>query len=145
MLLVCSFNSYSQQIAKGLTASNGQYVGFYEYKPTTYSPTSTKKYPLIIFLHGIGERGNGTTDLIKLTWHAIPRIIAAGGTMTYKNPKTGEMETFLVLSPQLSYNYGYWDMFYVEEMLKYAKQNLNVDLNRIYLTGLSAGGGGVWR
>jgi predicted peptidase len=55
------------------------------------------------------------------------------------------METFLVLSPQLSFNYGYWDFFYIDEMLKYAKQNLNVDLNRIYLTGLSAGGGGVWR
>ena len=144
-LLVCSFNAYSQQIAKGLTAANGQFIGFYEYKPTDYNPTATKKYPLIIFLHGIGERGNGTTELHKITWHAIPRIIAAGGTMTYKNPVTGIMETFLVLSPQLSYSYGYWDLFYVEEMLKYAKQNLNVDLNRIYLTGLSAGGGGTWR
>src|SRR5690349_13934534 len=141
--LICSYTTYAQQVAKGLTAANGQFVGFYEYKPADYNPS--KKYPLIIFLHGIGERGNGTTDLIKVTWHAIPRMIAAGNTMTYKNPKTGVMETFLVLSPQLSYNYGYWDLFYVDEMLKYAKQNLSVDLNRIYLTGLSAGGGGVWR
>ena len=144
-LLVTCFQTYSQQVQKGLTAANGQFIGFYEYKPTTYSSTSTKKYPLIIFLHGIGERGNGTTDLIKVTWHAIPRIIAAGGTMTYKNPVTGEMETFLVLSPQLSWSYGYWDFMYIDEMLKYAKQNLNVDENRIYLTGLSAGGGGTWR
>ena len=112
MLLVCSFNSYSQQIAKGLTATNGQFIGFYEYKPTDYNPTATKKYPLIIFLHGIGERGNGTTELHKITWHAIPRIIAAGGTMTYRNPKTGEMyltggsnSTLLVLNNSAKSNY----------------------------------------
>jgi predicted esterase len=144
MLLVCSYNSFSQQVARGLTAGNGQFIGFYEYKPTNYNHYG-KKYPLIIFLHGIGERGNGTSELHKLTWHAIPRIIQSGGTMTYRNPNTGEMETFLVLSPQLSFNYGYWDSFYIDEMLKYAKQNLNVDPNRIYLTGLSAGGGGTWR
>ena len=37
------------------------------------------------------------------------------------------------------------DNFYVDEMLKYAKQNLRYDENRVYLTGLSAGGGGTWR
>src|SRR5690242_2986530 len=112
MLLTITYASNAQQVAKGLTASNGQYIGFYEYKPTDYNPNATKKYPLIIFLHGIGERGNGTSDLVKVTYHAIPRMIAAGSTMTYKNPSTGQMETFLVLSPQLSTSYGWWETFY---------------------------------
>src|SRR5690606_17625274 len=34
--------------------------------------------------------------------------------------------------------------FYTEEMIKYAKANLNIDPNRIFLTGMSLGGGGVW-
>ena len=145
ILLIGNYATYAQQVAKGITASNGQFIGFYEYKPTNYNPTATKKYPLIIFLHGIGERGNGTSDLAKVTYHAIPRMIAAGGTMTYKNPATGQLETFLVLSPQLSTSYGSWETFYVDEMLKYAKQNLNYDPSRVYLTGLSLGGGGTWK
>ena len=32
-----------------------------------------------------------------------------------------------------------------KEMIKYAKANLQIDPNRIYVTGLSLGGGGVWR
>ena len=35
-------------------------------------------------------------------------------------------------------------MFYVKEMIKYAKANLQIDTNRIYITGMSMGGGGVW-
>src|SRR5690349_21738808 len=145
LLLIAGSQVFAQQVPKGLTASNGEYVGFYQFTPYDYSQNPQKKYPVIIFLHGIGERGNGTTELNWVTWHAIPRIIAAGGTMTYTNPLTGQKESFIVLSPQLSKSYGWWQNFYVEEMLKYAKQNFRVDENRIYLTGLSAGGGGTWR
>jgi hypothetical protein len=145
LILIAGSNAFSQQVAKGLTASNGQFVGFYQFTPLDYSQNPTKKYPVIIFLHGIGERGNGTTELNWITWHAIPRIIAAGGTMTYTNPLTGQKESFIVLSPQLSKSYGWWQNFYVDEMLKFARQNLRIDENRIYLTGLSAGGGGTWR
>jgi poly(3-hydroxybutyrate) depolymerase len=131
----------AQQTAKGLTASNNVFIGFLEYKPVDYN-TNTNKYPLIIFLHGIGERGNGTTELSKVAGNAIPRYINDGEKMSFT--WNGKTETFLVLSPQLSSNYGWWQPFYVEEMINYAKQNLRIDTNRIILTGLSLGGGGVW-
>ena len=139
-LCVCSVMAHAQQIAKGLTASNGVFIGFYEYKPTNYN-TNTK-YPLIIFLHGIGERGNGTTDLPNILNNGTPNNIKNGSTMTFT--WNGKTETFLVLTPQLSPNYGSWPTFYVDEMLNYAKKNLSVDTNRVFLTGLSLGGGGVW-
>jgi hypothetical protein len=142
MVCLCLFGN-AQEIARGLTASNGQFIGFYEYKPTNY--TTTKKYPLIIFLHGIGERGNGTSDLYLVNNNCIPRYIAGGSTMTFTNPNTGIAETFLVLCPQLDMQYGDWQNFYVDEMLKYAKANLSVDQNRIFLCGISLGGGGVWK
>jgi poly(3-hydroxybutyrate) depolymerase len=142
LCLVMSICAPAQQIARGLTASNGQFIGFYEYKPTDYDADPTIKYPLIIFLHGIGERGNGTTELSRVRGNAIPKYIHAGHKMRFY--WNGKWETFLVLSPQLSSGDGWWHSFYVEEMIKYAKANLRIDTNRISLTGLSLGGGGVW-
>ncbi|HYC30281.1 MAG TPA: hypothetical protein VEB42_15710, partial [Chitinophagaceae bacterium] len=142
MLMAASI--YSQQIAKSLTASTGLFIGFYEYKPTDYNANPAKKYPLIIFLHGIGERGNGTTELPWILANGIPKYINAGHTMTFTS-LSGQQETFLVLSPQLAANQGSWQNVYVDEMLKYAKANLRIDTNRIYLTGLSLGGGGTWK
>ena len=141
-LLTLCLSGTAQQVAKGLTAANGQYIGFYEYKPTDYASRPSEKFPIIIFLHGIGERGNGTSELPNVLGQGIPKYIANGSTMTFW--WNGKYETFLVLSPQLSRNYGDWQDFYVDEMYKYARNNLNIDTNRVYLTGLSLGGGGVW-
>jgi poly(3-hydroxybutyrate) depolymerase/uncharacterized protein (DUF2141 family) len=131
---------YSQQIPKSLTAANGTYIGFWEYKPTFYNADPNRKFPLIIFLHGIGEQGSNLNNVLA---NAIPKYIAAGHTMTFTY--NGQSETFLVLSPQLQGGSWTWPTFYVAEMIKYAKQNLRVDTNRIYLTGLSLGGGGTWK
>ena len=56
----------------------------------------------------------------------------------------GKTESFVVMSPQLSKKYSAWQPFYTDEMIKYAKANLNIDPNRIFVTGLSMGGGGTW-
>jgi len=142
-LFMLSCVAKGQQISKQLTSSGGRLIGFLEYKPTDYQPTDkTKKYPLIIFLHGIGERGNGTTDLSRVATNGIPKYIKYGHPMRFT--WNGKTETFLVLSPQLSTDFGSWQDLYVDEMIKYAKSNLNIDTNRVILTGLSLGGGGVW-
>ncbi|MFM9909764.1 MAG: PKD domain-containing protein [Chitinophagaceae bacterium] len=144
VLALTSISSVAQQVPKGLTASsNGIYIGFYEYKPVDYSLNPSEKYPLIVFLHGIGERGDGVIELPNVLGQGIPKYINSGHPMRFF--WNGKWETFLVLSPQLSRNYGDWQNFYVDEMLAYAKQNLRIDTNRIYLTGLSLGGGGVWK
>ncbi len=141
LLLLTAFSGHSQQVAKNLTAANGVYIGFYEFKPADYTPT--KKYPLIVFMHGIGERGNGTTEISRVKAQGIPKYISYGHKMTFT--WNGKTETFLVLSPQLSSSYGSWPSFYAEEMIKYAKTNLSIDTNRIFVTGLSLGGGGTWK
>ncbi|WP_276485102.1 PKD domain-containing protein [Paraflavitalea pollutisoli] len=143
LLMVCLFvclYATAQQVEKSLIAANGQRIGFLQYTPTDYNPRGPK-YPLIIFLHGRGQIGNGTTQLAKVKEESIPRYISEGLTMRFY--WNGKWQTFLVLSPQLS-NSSFWYNFYTEEMIKYAKANLNVDTNRISLMGLSQGGGGVW-
>jgi poly(3-hydroxybutyrate) depolymerase len=140
-LLLVTLSISAQQVAKSLTY-NGLFVGFYEYKPTSYGWSSTRKYPLMIFLHGVGERGNGTTDLYKVAFNGPPYNIAGGSKMAFT--VNGVKDTFLVLSPQLSLTYTGWINTYTDAMYNYAISNLQVDPNRVYLTGLSAGGGGVW-
>ncbi|HYJ39097.1 MAG TPA: PKD domain-containing protein, partial [Chitinophagaceae bacterium] len=142
VFILIASSSIAQQVARSLTASNGTFIGFYEYKPVDYDANPTTKYPLIIFLHGIGERGDGTSQLPFVLANAIPKYISQGHPMRFY--VNGQWQTFLVLTPQLSQNWGSWQNFYVDEMLKHAKQNLRVDTNRMYLTGLSLGGGGTW-
>ena len=60
--LIVPFIASAQLTAKRIKAVNGQYIGFYQHIPSGWS-TSTTNYPVIIFLPGTGERGNGTTEL----------------------------------------------------------------------------------
>ena len=130
-----------QQVAKTIPNSTSPdgIIGFLEFKPSDYG---TQKHPLIIFLHGIGERGNGTTQINTVAYNGVPRYCAAGAPMRFT--VNGQTSSFVCLSPQLSSSYGYWPPFYLQEMIKYAKANLQIDPNRIYVTGLSLGGGGIW-
>ncbi|MEO5683828.1 MAG: PKD domain-containing protein, partial [Chitinophagaceae bacterium] len=75
--------------------------------------------------------------------NAIPMYCSRGASMRFT--VGGQTSSFVVLSPQLSTQYGYWPPYYVKEMIKYAKANLQIDPDRIYITGLSLGGGGTWR
>ena len=143
VLFLASLESgFAQQVEKGLTASNGKRIGFLEYKPSDYATSSTAKYPVIIFFHGIGERGNGSTELYKVKRAGIPKYIDKGHKMRFY--WNGKWETFIVLSPQLDVSYGNWQNYYGEAMLAYAKKNLRIDTNRVFMAGLSLGGGGVW-
>jgi poly(3-hydroxybutyrate) depolymerase len=144
LILISALNialtSLGQQTLQSVTAPNGRLIPFYRFLPPSYTPGGTK-HPLIIFLHGIGERGDGTlTYANRVLANAIPKYCSQGATMTFGvNPS----RAFVVLSPQLATADGHWQDFYIDEMINYAKTTLNIDTNRIYLTGLSWGGGGV--
>ncbi|MDP4246501.1 MAG: GDSL-type esterase/lipase family protein, partial [Bacteroidota bacterium] len=109
--------------------------------PPDYSTNPSKKFPLIIFLHGSGEVGTGIGGLSVLINAGLPARIAAGFNPAAVNPLDGQTYEFIVCSPQNpSWSYNY-------DQLKYILPNIlsryRVDLNRVYLTGLSAGGDGV--
>lgn len=137
--VVIPFLSIGQTSEKSVVAANGERIGFLEFRPSDYSGA---KHPLIIFLHGIGEKGNGTSELRKVHCCGIPSYIRRGNKMRFS--WQGKTESFVVLSPQLSKKYNTWQPFYTDELIKYAKANLNIDPNRIFVTGLSMGGGGTW-
>jgi len=142
--LFLPFFCFTQVTPHMVDGPGGNKVGFLQFLPPGYAKSSPEKHPLIIFLHGIGEKGTGSPEELnkKLPCCGIPRYIAEGNTMEFS--WMGKKESFVVLYPQLASKYGTWQTYYVDELIKYAKANLNIDSNRIFLTGLSLGGGGTW-
>ncbi len=116
--------------------------GYYEYLPKGYSVGSTQKYPLLLFSHGTGENGDGSTSQIqRVLAHGTPQQISEG-IFPESFVVNGQTFSYIVISPQYTA-----DPTVDEEnqIIDYAVKNYNVDTNRIYMTGLSQGGGVIWR
>ena len=74
--------------------------GFYEYLPQGYSATDPQKYPMILFVHGMGELGSGNaTDLQKVGRSALPKRLGSG-TFPTSFTVNGVTHRFIVISPQ---------------------------------------------
>ncbi len=113
----------------------GHKVWGLQYLPDDFA-TSGKKYPVMVFFHGVGETGTSENDLPKLLIHGPSAFIAQGNKMQFTNPVNGALEKFIVISLQDQY----WsaDPSYVDFILK----NDAVLKNRssaIFYTGISAG------
>ncbi|RYZ94613.1 MAG: T9SS type A sorting domain-containing protein [Sphingobacteriaceae bacterium] len=144
-LILCigfSAASYAQQQTPVFANVSDLVKAFYLYTPQGY-PASGVKYPLIIFVHGNGEKGPGTAASLPLVLrNGIPKLINDG---TFPASFTVNAQTFrfMVISPQFGGS-GQPSVNDVNGMINYALANYPVDINRIYLTGLSMGGGVTW-
>jgi predicted peptidase len=100
------------------------------YLPADYG-RSDKNWPLIMFLHGKGERGD---DLELVKKHGPPKMIAEGKPFD-----------FIIVSPQCP-NDGWWpeQTDVLISLLDEIEAKYHVDTDRVYLTGLSMGGFGTW-
>lgn len=88
-----------------------------------------EKWPLILFLHGSGERGS---DLEKVKVHGPPKLI-----------QSGKQLPFIVVSPQCP-SQRRWHATELSLLLDEIEEQYKVDKDRIYVTGLSMGGFGTW-
>ncbi len=136
-----SFAQY-QNTQKAVTANVTTTIqGYYESLPVDYASNPTKKYPLLIFLHGVGELGNGTTQLPLVLKNAIPKLLNQG-IFPASFTVGGEKFSFIVISPQFTATTGQQEA--IDAMINYCIQRYRVDVSRIYLTGLSLGGKRSW-
>lgn len=113
-------------------SSNAKYVLFvpHDYK-------GDKEYPLILFLHGAGERGDDGEAPVKQ---------GIGNAIKFKG-KEGKFP-FLVIFPQAATKSNWLadgdDAKRALAILAETQKTYKVDSKRIYLTGLSMGGYGTW-
>ncbi len=95
-----------------------------------YAPETAAKLPLILFLHGAGERGD---DLDHVGDHGLNEILA------------NLPEAALIIAPQCPENTRWTDhLDALETILDAVIAEHPADTNRVYLTGLSLGGQGAW-
>jgi len=103
------------------------------YLPDNYQESKID-WPLILFLHGAGERGD---DLKKVEVNGIPKLIA----------KKKRKFPFVIVSPLCPKN-DWWDselqIDILNSLLNEMVSKYRIDKDRIYVTGLSMGGFGTW-
>jgi predicted peptidase len=107
----------------------GVTLNYLVYLPPDYDATQT--YPLILFLHGAGERGD---DVNRITVTGLPQRLDEGRDIR-----------FIVVSPQCPED-DWWSVyrFLLNALLDHVMATYPIDQKRVYLTGLSMGGYGTW-
>ncbi len=111
---------------------NAQNSNTYPYTietPTHYNSDGIDKHPLLIFLHGAGERGE---DLNMLGVHGPLKLM-----------KQGKKFDAIVLAP-LCPSDVWWETDLLQNTLEEVLRKYRVDKSQIFLTGLSMGGYGTW-
>lgn len=107
-------------------------IDYLLYLPESYGKVPGQQFPLILFLHGRGERG---ADLEMLKKHPLPKLLEQEADFP-----------FIVVSPQRSLAGLWWSDLLepLNALLGEIESTYAVDSERVYLTGLSMGGFGAW-
>lgn len=130
LLSIQSCSAQSQLIADEKETVSVENLQYYLYFPKGYEETESEKFPLLLFLHGGGEAG-GTLEDLKT--NGPPKLLAEGKEFP-----------FLILAPQNPYKRKWWNTRAVMQLLDTIIETNRVDIDRIYLSGLSRGGSAAW-
>lgn len=106
---------------------------YWAYKPSPALPVPQSGLPLLIYLHGFGQSGSNA-DL--LLYSGIPAEIEKGRTLP-----------LMAVSPQCPAGENWQSQQMVEKISQFVAELVEVyqlDPERVYLTGFSMGGDGVW-
>lgn len=126
----CASQSNAQLIDATMETVITEKLDYYLYFPENYTTKPEEQFPILLFLHGGGESGDTLGALKK---NGPPKLITQG-----------KQFPFLILAPQNPHKKKWWNTGAVNQLLDSIVSNNRVDKKRIYLTGLSRGGGAAW-
>jgi predicted peptidase len=147
MGIAAEFESlYESHVFQG---AGGQSLPYRLLKPANYQADASTKYPLVLFLHGAGERGD---DNNKPLVH---------GTKEFAKAEVRAAHPCFVVVPQCPEGLRWVEVDWgqdahqqlpedsatiqlVLELMTSLQQQYRIDDHRLYATGLSMGGFGVW-
>jgi predicted peptidase len=118
-----------QQVPQQLELATGGLVRYLHYLPTEYGADKNQRWPLLIFLHGSGLRGD---DPQQVASEGPPMLAAEGASLP-----------FIVVSPQCPHKESFQPDV-IHELIENVASRFHVDRERIILTGYSMGGFGTW-
>ena len=100
------------------------------YLPADYKDSGDQRWPLMLFLHGAGERGS---DVQRVAIHGPLSLV-----------KQGTNFPFIIVAPQCPSG-QIWENEPLLQLLDSIEKKYRVDTKRVYLSGLSMGGYGTWK
>lgn len=136
-----------KQVAQQFTTKdadgNDATIRYWLYLPAKHDGKT--KLPLLLFLHGAGERGD---DLEVVKKHGPPKLCtaqpAANSTAQPAANNTAQADwPFITVSPQCAKEKR-WDAAVLEKLVDHIAGTQKADEKRLYVTGLSMGGSGTW-
>jgi predicted peptidase len=127
--------SRQSHVTKGMAETfhfkqtNKQDVGYLLFLPKVYDEDRQTKWPLLLFLHGAGERGS---DVWKVATHGPPKSVTNSTAFP-----------FIMIAPQCP-EHQIWQTEPLLALIDEITRKYRVDTTRVYVTGLSMGGYGAW-
>lgn len=114
--------------------------GYLEHLPPDYRKHPKGRHPLVFFLHGLGELGDSAKDLAKVGKYGPLKLLADGDPVG----RTIDQQSAIVIAPQGLKADKWWRTEKLTATLEAILKRHPIDPARIYVTGLSMGGGGTW-
>jgi len=126
---------------------NSNCNGYLEYLPSGYA-SGTEKYPLFLFINGIGSTGDGSEAALEnhFSGGGFPHEQQRAGTFPESFTVNGQTFRFVMITPQ--FVTPFWQRApnsrEINDVINFVVQQYRIDTTRIYLVGNSSGGGPVW-
>jgi len=128
---------------------NGRSFGFYLYLPEDYDESAS--YPMVVYLQGWGNFGREPNPALLSSGPLSPLYHAGMLDPARRGQLDSRIRASIVVAPRLPFydpSYqnpqGYYDPDTLDSVVRFVMTNYRADASRLYITGLSEGGGGTW-
>lgn len=126
-------------VVKAVTNSAGNISGYIAGLPARYDST-TKNYPLLVFIHGMGQLASSNARLSSIQEQGVAKLLQQK-EFPASFTANGKAYSFIVIAPQ----FNQWPTVQdVNALIDQLVETYRVDASRIYVGGFNMGGALAW-